>query len=421
MNRREFLTVAGYAAAQAAASPPNILFLMADQFRADALGASGNGWVRTPSLDRLAGGGVRFSNAYTPQALCTPARAALMTGVYPHTTRLQGNLYGVDDGFQVPKYRLTPNLPALLRQAGYRTGYIGKWHLGERNPGFFDYWNGYNSYNSLNPVYREPHWMGKPYESAYRPDVDTDDAIRFLEENRSRPFALFVSYYPPHDPYNPPRIFQEMYQGREHAGYYGAITAIDTVVGRVLDKLAALRLEDSTFVSFTADHGETFGQRMGSLAKCVSYEESAKVPLLMRWPGHLPVVEYRGGVTTLDLMPTTLEAAGLPAPRRCQGHSRIADVRAGRLGWREPVFLENITQQIDDKRAIERAVRTENWKLILRDQPRSELYHLRTDPGERHDLFTREPARVKELATLMSKWAKRIDDPVAAELAGKQL
>src|SRR5215468_5240822 len=102
MNRREFLTVAGYATAQAAASPVNILFLMADQFRADALGASGNGWVRTPSLDRLAGAGVRFSNAYTPQALCTPARAALMTGVYPHTTRLEGNLYGVDDGLQVP-------------------------------------------------------------------------------------------------------------------------------------------------------------------------------------------------------------------------------------------------------------------------------------------------------------------------------
>jgi arylsulfatase A-like enzyme len=89
----------------------------------------------------------------------------------------------------------------------------------------------------------------------------------------------------------------------------------------------------------------------------------------MRWPGHLPAVEYRGGVTTLDLMPTILEAAGLPVPQRCQGHGRIADVRAGRLGWREPVFLENITQEIDGKRAIERAVRTENWKLILRDRP----------------------------------------------------
>ena len=277
MNRREFLTVAGCAVARAASSRSNILFLMADQFRADALGANGNTWVRTPALDRLAGAGVRFSNAYTPQALCTPARGSLMTGVYPHTTRLDGNLYKVDDAFQAPQFHLTPNLPTLLRQAGYRTGYIGKWHLGEKNPGLFDYWNGYNSYDALNPEYPlQPHWMGKPYESAYRADVDTDDAVRFLEENRARPFALFVSYYPPHNPYNPPRKFEEMYQGREHAGYYGAVTAVDLDIGRVLDKLAALKLEDNTFVSFTADHGETFGQRLGSQAKTVCYEESAQ-------------------------------------------------------------------------------------------------------------------------------------------------
>src|SRR5262245_27660824 len=115
MHRRRFLALSGSALMRAAAARPNILFLMADQFRADALGASGNTWVRTPSLDRLAAGGVRFSNAYTPQALCTPARASLMTGVYPHTTRVPGNLYKVKDAFQEPNYRLTPNLPMLLR------------------------------------------------------------------------------------------------------------------------------------------------------------------------------------------------------------------------------------------------------------------------------------------------------------------
>lgn len=389
----------------AAAARPNILFMMADQFRADALHVAGNEWIRTPNLDRFARAGVRFSNAYTPQALCTPARGALMTGVYPHTTRLTHNLYGVDDAFARPELHLQPNLPTLLREAGYRTGYIGKWHLGEKNPGSFDYWNAYNSLL--------PHWLGKRDESPYRTDVETDDAMKFLEENRSRPFALFVSYYPPHNFYDPPRKYIEMYQGREHADYYGAVTAVDWNVGRVLDKLSALGLDDRTFLSFTADHGETFGERMGSTNKTVSYDDSAKVPLLMRWPGHIPAgVEYRGGVTTLDLMPSILEAAGIPLPSRLEGLSRLAEIRSGRTGWSAPVFLENITDKPVEgvsppRPAYERAVRTERWKLILRDHPRSELYDIQADPQERNDLFAKEPAKVKELAQLILNWGEK--------------
>lgn len=414
MRRREFLALAGAAALPAAAAErSNILFLMADQFWADALGVAGNAWIRTPSLDRLAQGGVHFTNAYTPQALCTPARASLFTAVYPHTTGLDHNLYKVDNAFLLPEFKLQPNLPTLLRAAGYRTGYIGKWHLGEANPGLFDYWNGYNSL--------QPHWLGKRYESTYRSDAETGDANRFLEENRLRPFALFLSYYPPHTPYDPPPRYSAMYEGREHADYYGAVTAVDTAIGRVLDRLNSLGLESRTFVSFTADHGETFGRRPGSQNKTVCYEESARVPLLMRWPGQIPAgVKFEGGVTTLDLMPSILEAAGLKAPARLEGRSRIGEIKSGRTGWTEPVFLENITQKdVDSKPSIERAVRTERWKLILRDHPRCELYDLRADPAERDDLFSREPAKVKELARLILKWGEKTKDPVAIEFAGK--
>jgi choline-sulfatase len=370
--------------------------------------------VKTPNLDKLASQGVRFSNAYTPQALCTPARGSLMTGVYPHTTRLTHNLYGTDDAFALPQFRLTPNLPTLLREAGYRTAYIGKWHLGEKNPGFFDYWNAYNSMLS--------HWLGKRDESPYRTDVETDEAMKFLEENQSRPFALFVSYYPPHNLYDPPRKYIEMYPGREHADYYGAVTAVDWNVGRLLDKLNGLKMDGRTFVSFTADHGETFGERLGSTNKTVSYDDSAKVPLLMRWPGHIPPgVDYRGGVTTLDLMPSILEAAGIPLPSRLEGFSRLEEVRSGRTGWNQPVFLENITDKVvqgpPDRQAVERAVRTERWKLILRDHPRSELYDIQADPGEKNDLFSREPAKVKELAQLILNWGEKMGDDIAVKLA----
>lgn len=416
IDRRTFLVAAGGAVpAFAAGDRPNFLFVISDQMRADALAVSGNRFCETPNLDALARSGVRFANAYCPQALCTPSRSGLMTGVYPHTSGLDHNLYKVPNAFAMPEFKLTPNWPTLLRQAGYYTGYIGKWHLGEDNPRLFDYWAGYNSLKS--------HWMGEKYRSEYRSDFETGQAREFLEKNRSRPFVLALSYYPPHTPYDPPRKFEDMYKakGIEHPGYWGAVTAIDRDLGLVLAKLKELGLERNTFVSFTADHGETFGQRMGSTDKTVSYDDSAKVPLLLRWPAGMPTgLVYEGGVTTLDLMPTMLEAAGLPIPSRLQGRSRLGEIRRHDLGWKEPVFLENITQKnVDGKPSIERAVRTPEWKLILRDHPRDELYDLEKDPGERNDLMN-DPAqkvRIRKLANLILKHGEKTNDPVAVRLA----
>jgi arylsulfatase A-like enzyme len=281
----------------------------------------------------------------------------------------------------------------------------------------FDYWAGYNSLKS--------HWVGEKYKSEYRSDFETRQAAQFLNEHQSKPFVLFLSYYPPHTPYDPPEKYEQMYKdkGVDHAAYYGAVTAVDRDIGLVLDKLRELGLERNTFVSFTADHGETFGQRLGSQNKTVSYDESAKVPLLLRWPGGMPSgLVYRGGMTTLDLMPTMLEVAGLPIPERLQGRSRLGEIRRRDLGWKEPVFLENITQKdVDGKPAIERAVRTPDWKLILRDHPRDELYDIVHDPSESVDLLNRpeQKTRVRELATLIRAWGEKTNDPVAVKLAAR--
>lgn len=418
MNRRDFLALTA-AATMVKTGPqtsrPNVLVILADQFRADALGVSGNSFTQTPHLDGLAREGVRFSNAYCPQALCSPSRASLFTGVYPHTTHVEHNIYHVPSAFALSQYSLSPNWPSLLRNAGYYTGYIGKWHLGEDNPGFFDYWAGYNSL--------KPHWVGERYRSAYRTDVEADEAMSFLEKNRSKPFALVVSHYPPHTPYDPPLHDENLYSrwGVPIPGYYGAVTAVDRAVGRVLAKLKALNLDRNTFVCFTSDHGETFGERPGSSDKGVCYDDSAKVPFLMRYPSGLPSgVVYEGGVSTIDLMPTLLELAGISLPQRLQGHSRLGEIRKNDLGWKAPVFMENISQRgIGGTNSIERGVRTRRWKLILRDHPKDELYNLEADPGESDDLLPRPEshARVKELAGLMLRWSERVNDPIAARLA----
>jgi arylsulfatase A-like enzyme len=196
---------------------------------------------------------------------------------------------------------------------------------------------------------------------------------------------------------------------------------VDRAVGQVLAKLKALKLDGNTFVCFTSDHGETFGERPGSSDKGVCYDDSAKVPFLMRYPNGLPSgVVYEGGVSTIDLMPTLLELAGLAPPQRLQGQSRLDGIRKNDLGWRAPVFIENISQRgIGGTHAIERAVRTKGWKLILRDHPKDELYNLEADLGEADDLLPRPEsrARVKELAGLMLRWSERVNDPVAARLA----
>lgn len=406
------------------ATRPNVLFILTDQWRGDALGADGNSFVHTPNLDLLAAEGVRFAAAYAPQSVCTPSRASLLTGVYPTTHRLDDNAYGIESVFALPEYSLQPNLPELLREAGYYSGYIGKWHLGEGDPGLFDYWAGYNS--------QLPHWLGERYESDYRPEVETEKALAFLDEHKQsrpdEPFFLEISYYPPHTPYQAPEEFHAFYEGMdlEHMEYYAACTALDAYIGRLLDKLEELGWAENTLVVFTSDHGETFRKRPLSNNKRVGYEESARVPMLLRWPEGLPAgVVYEGGVSTIDLMPTILEAARVGLPERLEGLSRIAEIRTGDLGWKAPVFVQNRTQPgVELGPHNERMVRLGDWKLVLRrmNRPkvprRDELFNLAADPLEEDNVIAapENQAKVAELARALLDWGRKIDDPVAVQL-----
>ena len=422
--------------------PPNILFILFDKCRTDAVGCYGEKAVHTPNLDALAARGVRFANCFTPQALCGPARASILTGSYPHAHGLRRNVYpipttsvhsnykeSIADPFRDPRFRLWDNFPYLLDNAGYATAHIGKWHLGPPNPGFFDYWKSFNS------LLR--HWIGEPHQSRYRPDVHTDQGIRFMERHAQEPFFLYQSYYAPHEPLDPPRQFLEHYQGDERAPYYGTVSNLDWNVGRLVETLRRLGILDNTLIVATSDHGRVWGDRPGTEeGLCVAYEGSARVPLIMAHPGSLPQgTVWQSGVSLVDLMPTFLQAAGIQPVMgvrsytkrlNLQGESLLERVSSGQDRWDRPIVIQNIPQEpIDGSLYDERALRTERYKLILRrfDTGAScrpgELYDLLEDPGERTNLYAGSShSQIRqELAVTLRDWGKSSEDQVAVELA----
>jgi arylsulfatase A-like enzyme len=443
MNRRNFLmsSAAGSVAwAQGGRRQPNVVLVMFDKCRADAIGAYGDKQPRTPNIDKLASEGVVFRHAYSPQALCGPARASLFTGRAPHAHGLRRNVYPaeagrlnsnypepVPDPFRDPRFRLWDNTAFLLNNAGYATAHIGKWHLGPGNPGFFDY---FKSFNSL-----LRHWVGEPHQSPYRPDVHTDQAIRFAEQHAKEPFLLCLSFYAPHEPLDPPKRFLTGREREPHADYHATVTSLDENVGRLADSLRKLGVFDNTLFVLTADHGRTWDKRPGSgEGIAVSYEEVSRIPMIARFPGVLPAGrQWDSGVTLTDLAPTMLEATGVTAGMGTyesrlswgfHGQSLISEVRSGRDDWSRPVIMENTPQLgIDGSYFDERAVRTKRYKLIVRKfdaRPElrpGELYDMQADPDEHKNLWDAEPARVRELGAVLADWSRRTRDETGAQLA----
>ncbi|MDE0109354.1 MAG: sulfatase-like hydrolase/transferase [Bryobacterales bacterium] len=420
-------------------APPNFLFILLDKCRRDAIGAYGRSDVHTPNIDRLAAGGIRFDNCYAPQPLCGPCRASILTGLYPHEHGMRKNPYPyvrsgssntyqepIPDPFGDPRFDIWDNFPHFLNNAGYRTAHIGKWHLGEGNPGFFDVWKSFNS--------QIHHWLGEPHKSRYRPTIQTDDAVEFIEENADRPFFLYQSYYSPHEPNNPPKRFHEPYEGKnvEHEEYYASVTALDEEIGRMIDALRSNNVLDNTFIILTTEHGRTWIDRPGTLAgMSISYDEAARLPLIMHYPRVLPAgVAWQSGVSSVHLMPTIMDAAGLYGrlDEDFSDRSLIADLVSGWDEWSREIVIQNISQKgIDGVLFEERAIRTERWKLILRHfgaRPQmrfDELYDMQNDPGETKNLYSDRQDVVKELAGRLAKWGDQHKDALAVELGRRSM
>lgn len=400
-------------------SRPNFLFILTDQQRFDAVGFVGSRLVRTPNLDRLARHGVYFTHSYCAQAVCSPSRASIFSGLFPTTHRVTDNVYGIEDVASSDDYRMSDLWPGRLQKAGYRTCYIGKWHLGEKGPACFDEWHGFNSLL--------PHWTGEPQKSKYRTEVEADQAIEFLRRNRDNPFVLCLSHYPPHTPYTAPDRFVSLYENTplKPKEYYGAVSAVDHHVGRVITKLRDLGLADNTVVVFTSDHGDHFGARPGNAHKRGAYDDCARVPLVFYAPRLIESPQVRSElVSNVDLMPTLLELASVDAPRIQHGVSLTPLLRGEHPSWRSAVCIQNTEGTPDDEGGIQsRGVRTSDWKLMLRERLSDralslrELYDHRSDAGERANVYGRDNADVvRALILEIDYWARQIVDREALRL-----
>jgi len=413
---------------------PNVVVFFTDQQRWDSTGAHGNPLDLTPNFDRMARRGTHVFNSFTCQPVCAPARASLQTGLYPTQTSVFRNMLAL------PPDKKT--LARHFREAGYHTGYIGKWHLADEEPvtearrGGYEYWLGADLLEFTSHPYDTILYdnENKPVKlPGYRVDALTDAAIRHIDANKERPFFLFLSFLEPHhqndvDDFVAPDGYRERYEDRwvppdlaalggstgEHlGGYWGCVKRLDEALGRLLDALKSLDLMKNTIVLFTSDHGCHFKTRNWEYKRSC-HESSIRVPTALQGPGFDGGGQIRQLVSLVDLPPTLLDAAGLPVPDQMQGRSFLPLIRGETEGWPEEVYIQISESQVG------RAIRTDRWKyaVIAYDKEpwfdpvsdryvESELYDLEADPHELTNRIDSESHR-KVIDEMRERLVRRI-------------
>jgi len=331
---------------------PNIVFVFADQWRAQSMGYAGNPDVITPNLDQLALEGVCFSNAVSTSPVCTPYRAMLLTGKYLLKNGMFMNDVSLDPEAE--------SFAKLIREEGYHTAYIGKWHLDgngrssfipkERRQGF-DYWKVLECTHSYN---NSKFWGNDDQLHTwedYDAEAQTMDAIAYIEKHAKgdKPFCLMLSWGPPHAPYKTaPKKFQQLYEDKDIQlrpnvpveiwdetsarlrGYYAHCSALDSYVGQLQEAIRRCNMEDNTIFVFTSDHGDMIGSH-GQMKKQRIYAESAKVPFIIKYPALLGKEGIKSDflINTLDILPTMLGMSGLNVPAGLDGED-ITDIILGK-------------------------------------------------------------------------------------------
>ncbi|MCF7707549.1 MAG: sulfatase [Verrucomicrobia bacterium] len=433
--------------------PPNVVFILVDDLGWKDVGFMGSTYYETPNIDKLAGEGMVFTDAYSNAPNCAPTRACLLSGQYTprHGIYTVGTSKRGKSVYRriIPVENTTvldPRIPTIaddLKQAGYTSASIGKWHLGadpESGPisqGFDENVGGDKSGHPRNyfSPYHNTNLEDGP-KGEYLTDRLTDEAVEFIQANRENPFFLYLSHYAVHTPLQAKDSLIKKYRDKNPDGgqnnpiYAAMIESMDSGVGRILEKLGQLGLEENTVVIFFSDNGGHGGVTdMSPLrgSKGMLYEGGIRVPMIVKWPG---VVEPGSScdvpVISLDFYPTLLEISGAKVPpgHVIDGESIVKLLNGGdklernAIFWHFPAYLESYTSEQGVWRTTPTgAVRVGDYKLLeYFDNGKIELYNLEEDIGEQNDISSKMPSKTKELMKILKQWRNDIDAPVPIEI-----
>ena len=446
-------------------SQPNLLFILADQMRGTAMGCAGNNQIITPNMNKMAEEGFMFKNAVSVFPVCTPARASLISGRYPTSVNVMDN--------DVPLPIDGKGFGHILKKNEYRTGWIGKWHLfgpksvretyippGKHRHGFEDLWAVLNcKHNYLNSYYYLNDSSKKRFIEGYEPNHQTDLALDFITRYKDEPFALFLSWGPPHDPFEQvPQKWKSMYDINdlhfrknvntdrelikdslpgnfkkncasemffnnfgtgEYKGrpkkktlrdYYAAITALDYNLGRLIDHLNKLGIDNNTILVFTSDHGEMmYSQR--AVQKNYPWKESLNVPFLIKYPEKInPGRSSETPFNTVDIMPTLLDLMNISIPSFSEGTSFKSLLMGKEQIKPEAAYIMCAFPWIIPEW---RGVRTKRYTYVKSLKEPLLLYDNKNDPYQMNNLVNESKASdlIKYYDNLTDKMAKEIGDP----------
>ena len=430
---------------QAAERLPNVILIVADDLGYADVGVYGAKGISTPHLDRLAHEGVRFTDFHVAQAVCSASRAAIMTGCYPNRVGIEG---AMEPWYKFGIHEKELTMPKMMKQKGYATGMVGKWHLGTPKEFLptsrgFDEWFGLPYSNDQWPLHPEKPGKFPPLplydgDKVINPDIShrdmekltgqyTERAVGFIERNQAHPFFLYLAHTMPHVPL----AVSERFRGTTKRGLYGdAVSEVDWSTGEILNALKKNGLEENTLIMFMSDNGPwlLYGNHGGSATplregKTTTWEGGTRVPFIARWPGHIPAgSECKEMACAIDLLPTLAKLIDSKLPEHKIDGLDIWPLFAGEKGARNPhetYFFYGVPFGGWTGAELE-SVRSREWKLIVPHNYRSlgdhkpgmdgwpgeylkqpvsepELYHLPTDLEEKRNVAAEHPDIVKKM------------------------